>query len=226
MAGDTSGSAPDDDAASTGFLRTDTTRVEAFSDAVFAIAITILALDMRTPEHRPDRLMSALLQQWPVYLGYVTSFALIGVIWLNHHQAYTRIRTVDRGLHAANLAILLTTSALAFPTGVVSDTIQADPEGTDARTAVILYGLIAMAMCAGWAWTYEHLARHPDLLSEHADQRYIDHGRWRSYTGIVGYGLGAALGWLIQPGLGLVVFLLLPVFYFFTTEGMPRFGPR
>src|SRR5262245_30065213 len=86
-----------------GFRRTDTSRVAAFSDGVFAIAITILALEMRTPEHPAGGLFTALLHQWPVYLGYVTSFAYIGVIWLNHHQAFTRIRTVDRGLHVANL---------------------------------------------------------------------------------------------------------------------------
>jgi uncharacterized membrane protein len=218
--GSDGGSAPD---GSEGFLRTDTSRVEAFSDGVFAIAVTILALDMRTPEHSTGQLMTALLHQWPVYLGYVTSFAFIGVIWLNHHQAYTRIKTVDRGLHAANLTLLLTTAALAFPTGVVSDTMQADPEGPDAGTAVALYGLISVAMCASWLWVYEHLARHPSLLSERADRRYIKHGRLRSYAGMLGYGLGGALGWLMQPVIALGVFLVLPIFYFVTSEGMPRF---
>ncbi|MET8635577.1 TMEM175 family protein [Streptomyces sp. NPDC004096] len=63
------------------------------------------------------------MQQWPAYLGYLTSFASIGVIRLNHHQAFARIGVVDRGLRAADLTLLFTTAALPFPTGV-ADTLQ------------------------------------------------------------------------------------------------------
>jgi uncharacterized membrane protein len=80
------------------------------------------------------------------YLGYVASFSYIAVIWLNHHQAFVRIRTMDRGLHAANLFLLLTTSALAFPTVVVAKALKADVSGTDARIAVALYAGIAAAI--------------------------------------------------------------------------------
>jgi uncharacterized membrane protein len=205
-----------------GFARTDTGRVAAFSDAVFAIAITLLALEMRTPRHSPGQLLPALLHQWPVYLGYLTSFAYIGVIWLNHHQAFTRIRTVDRGLHAANLTLLLTTGALAFPTAVVSDAVQADPVGADARTAIALYALIAAAMCASWLWIYHHLTRNPGLLSARADPRYIRHGWLRSLAGVIGYAIGGALGWFTHPAIAMGVFLLLPAFYFATSEGLPR----
>ncbi|MGP4016440.1 TMEM175 family protein [Saccharopolyspora sp. 5N708] len=205
-----------------GFARTGTSRVEAFSDAVFAIAITILALDMRTPPHSTGQLLPALWHQWPVYLGYLTSFAYIGVIWLNHHQTFTRIRTVDRGLHAANLTLLLTTAALAFPTAVVSEAVQSDAIGADARTAVALYALIAAAMCASWLWIHTHLAHHPDLLSGRDDERYIRHGRLRSSAGVIVYALGGALGWFTHPAIAMGVFLLLPVFYFVTSEGLPR----
>ncbi|MFE9100986.1 TMEM175 family protein [Actinomadura geliboluensis] len=202
------------------FVRTDTGRVEAFSDAVIAIAITILALDMRTPEHAPGQLRQALLHQWPVYLGYVISFGYIGVIWLNHHQAFTRIRTVDRGLHSANLFLLLTTAALAFPTAVLSEAMQEDVDGTDARTAVALYAVIAAAMCGSWVWIYAHLGRHPDLLNARVEPHYLRHGQFRSVAGIVGYLLGGVLGWLVVPTIALGVFLLLPVFYFVTSEGL------
>ncbi|HCA85250.1 MAG TPA: DUF1211 domain-containing protein [Streptomyces sp.] len=185
-----------------------------------AIAITILALEMRPPEHGPDRLFQALLHQWPVYLGYLTSFGYIGVIWLNHHQAFTRIRTVDRGLHAANLALLLTTAALAFPTAVLSEALQENFTGTDARTAVALYALVAAAMCASWLWIYTHLSRHRDLLTSRAEPHYHRHGRLRAAAGIAGYALGGALGWLFHPAVALGVFALLPVFYFATSEGL------
>lgn len=204
------------------FQPADTGRVEAFSDAVLAIAITILVLGMSTPDHEPGRLLPALLHQWPVYLGYLTSFAYIGVIWLNHHQAFTRIRVVDRGLHVANLALLFTTAALPFPTSVLAEALQDDLTSTDARTAVALYALIAAAMCASWTWIFTHLARHQHILTDRIEPDYIRHGQLRSSLGLTSYLLGGLLGWLVAPAIALVVFLLLPVFYFLTSEGLPR----
>ena len=87
--------------------RSDTGRAEAFSDAVLAIVITLLVLDLQPPEHRPGQLLTALLDQWPTYLAYLTSFLYVGVVWLNHKAAFNRISQMDRGLHWANLAILL-----------------------------------------------------------------------------------------------------------------------
>lgn len=209
-----------------GFHTTDTGRTEAFSDAVFAIAITILALEMRTPDHAHGQLLAALAHQWPVYLGYLTSFAYIGVIWLNHHQAFTRIRIVDRGLHAANLALLFTTAALPFPTAVLSDALEEGLAGSDAASAIGLYALIAALMCASWVWIYVHLRRQPGILAEHARGDYVRHGVLRSGAGVVGYLVGGALGAVLTPVIALVVFLALPVFYFFTSEGFPRITPR
>lgn len=205
-----------------GFQATDTGRVEAFSDAVLAIAITILALEMSTPPHQIDGLLPALLHQWPAYLGYVTSFAYIGVIWLNHHQAFTRIRVVDRGLHAANLALLLTTAALPFPTGVLSEALQEEVSSPDARTAVVLYALIAASMCASWVWIYLHLARHPDILAPTIEPHYVRHGQLRSALGMLIYALAGVLGYVAAPVVALAVFLIMPVFYFATSEGIPR----
>jgi uncharacterized membrane protein len=212
-----------------GFQTTDTNRVEAFSDAVLAVAITILALQLGTPDHHPGGLLPALLGQWPVYLGYLISFAYIGVIWLNHHQAFTRIRTVDRGLHVANLALLFTTAALPFPTGVLSDALQEHlPQltNTDVRTAVALYALIAAGMCASWLWIYTYLAHHPGILTPSIEPRYVRHGQLRASIGVVAYLLGALLGWLVTPTIALAVFLFLPAFYFLTSEGIPRARTR
>lgn len=206
-------------AAQGAFAATETGRVEAFSDAVMAIAITILVLELRTPAHAPGHLLSALAHQWPVYVGYLMSFAYIGVIWLNHHQAFIRIGFVDRGLHAANLALLFTTAALAFPTAVVSDTLQESLGSADARTAVGLYALIAASMCASWLWIYAHLDHHPELRSSRCERDYVRHGWLRSLTGLLAYLAGGAAGWLIHPAIALAVFLVLPVFYFASSEG-------
>ena len=72
-------------------------RVEAFSDGVLAIAITLLVLDLRTAGH-PGHVGGDLLAQWPTYLAYVASFIYIGVVWVNHHALFTRIASVDTGL--------------------------------------------------------------------------------------------------------------------------------
>jgi uncharacterized membrane protein len=196
------------------FQATDTGRVEAFSDGVFAVAITFLALEMATPEHRTGELRSALLHQWPVYLGYLTSFAYTGVIWLNHHQAFTRIRVMDRELHMANLALLFATAALPFPTGVLADALREKFDSADVRTAVVLYAVVAAAMCTGWAWIYLHLALRPQLLGTNASARFAPQGVVRSLVGIVIYLLGGALGWEFNPAIALAAFLFLPLFYF------------
>ena len=97
---------------------TESTRVEAFSDGVFAIAITLLVLDLKAPMSH-GKFLHDLLSQWPAYVAYLASFAYVGVIWVNHHQLFTRIARVNAGLLWRNLALLLTTSVLPFPTAVI-----------------------------------------------------------------------------------------------------------
>ncbi|MFC9324108.1 TMEM175 family protein [Kitasatospora sp. NPDC057015] len=203
------------------FTRSETARAEAFSDGVLAIAVTILVLGLTDPPHEPGGLGRALLRQWPVYLGYLASFSYVAVIWLNHHQAFVRIRAMDRGLHAANLLLLFTTGALAFPTAVVSDALRSDASGPDARVAVLLYAVIAAGMCGSWILFYGHLHRHPELLDPDVESSYVVHGRLRSLGGAVAYLLAGAVGMLLSPLLALVVFIALPVFYFLTSEGLP-----
>lgn len=206
------------------FSRSDSARLEAFSDGVFAIAVTILVLEIHDPVHADGGLAHALLAQWPAYLGYLASFAYVAVIWLNHHQAFARIRKVDRGLQAANLLLLCTTAALAFPTGVLSDALQEDIEGADSRTAVLMYALIAAAMCASWLLMYTYLRHRPYLLDPAVEPSYVRHGQLRSALGLAAYLLAGFVGWLTLPPLALAVFAVLPVFYFVTSEGLPRRG--
>ncbi len=207
------------------FRRADTARLEAFSDGVFAIAVTILVLELKDPVHRPGGLAHALAEQWPAYLGYLASFSYVGVIWLNHHQAFVRVRTVDRGMQGANLLLLFTTAALAFPTGVLSDALQESVTGDDARTAVALYALVGAAMCVSWLLIYGHLRRRPALLDPAVEADYVRHGQLRSAMGVAAYLLAALIGWLFTPLAALAVFILLPIFYFVTSEGIPNLRP-
>jgi uncharacterized membrane protein len=128
-----------------------TARAEAFSDGVFAIAITLLVLDLNVPESDLDELWRGILDQWPAYLGYVTSFAAIGGIWLAHHGIFRRLRYVNEHVMRLNLLLLMAVSFLPFPTRLVAETIgNEDAE----RVAVVFYGLalLAIALAIGGLW--------------------------------------------------------------------------
>lgn len=98
---------------------TSSRRLEAFSDGVFAIAITLLVLDLAVPPREDSAdggLGSALAHQWPAYFAYLVSFLVIGIIWINHHAVFDRVRRINRPVMFANLALLLMVSVIPFPT--------------------------------------------------------------------------------------------------------------
>jgi uncharacterized membrane protein len=101
-----------------------TSRLEAFSDGVFAIAITLLVLDLAVPpvtEAERDGLWAALGHEWPSYFAYLVSFLVIGIIWINHHTMLTLVERVDRPVLFANLLLLLTVSVIPFPTRLLAE---------------------------------------------------------------------------------------------------------
>jgi uncharacterized membrane protein len=132
----------------------DTNHREGFSDNVFAVAITLLAFDLHASA-RGASLAQRLAEPWPSYVAFLVSFALIGVVWLTHHQMFRDIRAADPGLIVANLALLLIVTAYPFPTRVVAEAFQTGT-GADHRTAALVYGFwnvaIGLALNALW-WT-------------------------------------------------------------------------
>ncbi len=106
----------------------ETSRLEAFSDGVFAIAITLLVLELKVPhmdsgsvEPTPEALAHGLLAQWPAYLALVTSFFSILLMWVHHHTLFKMVRQTDAKLLYANGLLLLTVSVVPFPTAVVAE---------------------------------------------------------------------------------------------------------
>src|SRR5215211_1586279 len=96
-------------------------RLEAFSDGVFAIAITLLVLDIHVPTPQPGaNLADELGAQWPSYAAYVVSFLTIGIIWINHHAMFRRAREVDHGIMTLNLLLLLCVGVLPFTTALMA----------------------------------------------------------------------------------------------------------
>jgi uncharacterized membrane protein len=194
----------------------ESSRVEAFSDGVFAIAITLLVLDLKAPASRGE-VLHGLLAQWPAYVAYLASFGYIGVIWVNHHNLFTRIARVNGPLLWRNLTLLLATSVLPFPTAVVSSAFQhGSPQ--DQRTAVVFYGLVGAAAAATWLALFHFLSRAPYLLEDEVHAAFFAAERRRAVLGVTLYALSAVVA-IRYPVAGLVIACILPVFYGLTSTG-------
>ena len=129
-----------------------TTRLETFSDGVFAIAATLLVLEFSVSATSGPRLGHALLHLWPSYLAYVTSFLTIGIIWINHHYCVQTIARADRTLLFLNLLLLLTVGFLPFPTKLVAQYLQQPGEQTAAYAYAASF--IAMSIVYNAWWRY------------------------------------------------------------------------
>ena len=127
-------------------------RLEAFSDGVFAIAITLLVLTIPAPNDF-EHLGHALTNQWPAYAAYLVSFAVIGIMWLNHHTIFGHFDHVDRNLAYLNLALLATVAFVPYPTGVFGEALR---RGAGERTAAVFYSLVMTVNAIAWTalWLY------------------------------------------------------------------------
>ena len=193
----------------------ETTRTEAFSDAVLAIAITLLVLDLRVPIRNTlhGSLASALAHEWPNYAAYVTSFLIIGIIWVNHHAVFQLIARIDRTALFLNLLLLMTVVAIPFTTALLSEYLTA---GRDARTAALVYSAVMLAMSASFAALYTYLARHPALLAAGVDPAGVRRSIVRfSAVGLALY-VSTMLIALISAPLCLAAHLLIGLYYCFS----------
>ena len=108
----------------------DMNRLNNLSDGVFAIAMTLLALELRVPRGTDGaHLAHELLELWPSYAAFLTSFVTIGIIWLNHHRLFALIRCVDSRLLLCNTLLLLIVTAVSFPTSLVAEYVTMIVEG-------------------------------------------------------------------------------------------------
>jgi uncharacterized membrane protein len=189
--------------------RSETARIEAFSDGVFAIAITLLIIEIHVParEHA-ETLGHELLRIWPSYAGYLTSFLTIGVMWINHHHVFTYIVRSDRTLLLLNTLLLLMIAFVPFPTAVLAQFVETD----GARAAAVLYGatLTLTAICFFVWWRYASSGRR--LIGDHvSDDELAD--ITRAYTpGTLLYG-GSALVAFASPWVSAVLYFVIAVFY-------------
>lgn len=198
-----------------------TGRLEAFSDGVLAIAITLLVLDVHVPPLTANTsgtaLLHALGRQWPTYLAYLISFLTIGIMWINHHNIFRLIGRSDHKLIVINLLLLLCISFVPFPTSLIADSFRKPAESV----AAVIYGgwFTLTAVCYGWLWHY--VSRRPSLLDPRAQATTVRTVSWRYQIGAPTYAIAAIAG-IWSPTITLVICLLLAVFYLFPSSSGAR----
>lgn len=178
-------------------------RLEAFSDGVFAIAITLLVLELGVAAGNEDRLLEAVLDQWPSYLAYVTSFLTIGVIWMQHSEIVATLRTADATLYRLNLLVLLLASFLPFPTKLVAEYIG---EQSTERVAVTFYGLVLLGLSLAVLAFVRYAAENPRLVKHDTDATRVEEALTHT-PGIVLYVVGIIVG-LLAPTAGVILYLV------------------
>ena len=187
----------------------ETGRAEAFSDGVLAVAITLLALDLRVEATGHGSLVHQLGQTWPSFVAYVVSFFVIGVIWVNHHTLFALVARVDRVLLFENLVLLMFVTTLPFTTSTLADFVL--ESGSNARWAVLLYGVSNIGMAFSFTAMLSQIV-HRGLLVHPVAPEVGNLAIRRFGLGTIAYPVATALG-LLWPPLMLVTIGALTVYY-------------
>jgi uncharacterized membrane protein len=144
-----------------------TGRLETFSDGVFAVAATLLVLEFTVKHGKHLDLDSQLLDLWPAYLAYITSFVTIGIIWMNHHHTVSLLGRVDRTMLFINNLLLLTITFLPFPTRLVGEDLRrADATAADEKTAVLAYSATFVVMATLHMVWWGYARRNRRLIAD------------------------------------------------------------
>jgi uncharacterized membrane protein len=184
-----------------------TSRMEAFSDGIFAIASTLLVLDLAIPAASLPDIGQRLLDQWPIYLAYLVSFATIGQAWLGHSVITEYLDRADSILLRLNLVLLLFVSVLPYPTHMLAEYFSSD---NAERVAVTVYGLNLLAI-NGFISVLWHYA-----VAEHLVRRDNSEADVRSLTSkldpsLVSYAVVIGIG-LLQPKVAVALYLAIALF--------------
>jgi uncharacterized membrane protein len=182
-------------------------RLEGLSDGVFAIAITLLVLELGVGPGAHDHLLRSILHEWPSYLAYITSFLTIGVIWLQHSAITHALRTADVTLYRLNLLVLLLASFLPFPTKLVAEFFgERDPE----RVAVVFYGLVLMGLSVALTAFVRYAAEHRRLVKDEVEAEAVESALTHQPSFLL-YGVAIGVSFLL-PTVAVVLYLATAVY--------------
>ena len=185
-------------------------RVEAFSDGVLAVAITLLAFNLHAGVRSHVALATQIRQQWPSFAAYVLSFFIIGVVWMNHHYLFTLTNTVDRRLMLYNLLLLLFVVTIPYATATYADYVLLS--GADARTAVLVYIFVMEGMAISRFLICRHIFKAGLNRSPVPEQEVRKLFRRYGFA-VVAFPLIAAVAIAIDARLVLLLHALLVMYY-------------
>ncbi|HLX13427.1 MAG TPA: TMEM175 family protein [Bacteroidota bacterium] len=188
----------------------ETGRVEAFSDGVFAIAMTLLVLDLKLPHvDNSHNLFAALLSQWPTFIAFLNSFVTVLIIWMNHHNLFSQyIVKTNNVFMLMNGLLLLTVTVIPFPTSLV-----AEYYGTpNAIAAAALYSgtFLLMAIAFNMIWYYASNSHR--LLKKTVTREQIESIKRQYYLGPSAYSVAFVLSFINVPA-SLIIIVALMIFY-------------
>lgn len=188
----------------------ETGRVEAFSDGVFAVAITLLVLNIQIPPEvlKDPNLLQFLLSKWAVYLAFVASFATVGIMWINHHRLFTQIKRVNTTLFVLNLLLLFIIVFVPFPTALLAQSLVL----LNQHVAALLYSgtFVLLAIVFNLLWHYA--AYHHRLLDTKANPDEVRSITRQYMFGPLFYLIAFGLAWFSTPAS--IIFNLLLAGYF------------
>jgi uncharacterized membrane protein len=184
-------------------------RIEAFSDGVIAIIVTIMVLELKVPKGEG---MAALLALWPTFLAYALSYVYVAIYWVNHHRLFSHARVVSNGLLWANISLLFTLSLVPFATAYLG-------EHHFGRDATLLYLVVMLLPAISYSALQAVIRR--DGVQGSAARRYHDATSRKGYAATLIYALGLPLSF-VSPWLGIACAALVALFWCLPSSRLDR----
>jgi uncharacterized membrane protein len=202
-------------------------RLEAFSDGVFAIAITLLVIEIAVPTVSGSHLLSELVRERPTYVAYFVAFMSIGVVWIEHSALTEALDHVDAGFQRLNLLLLLLVGFLPFPTRVMEEYLNlVEIRHGGQRVAVGFFGIVLFLMSL-MLIVLARYAEHEGLFGSDAAEERSEENRVRHKLApsLVFYAVATVCG-VIQPYVGVALYIAIGVFLLVPVATLPRLRRR
>lgn len=191
-------------------------RLNALIDGIFAIALTLLVLDLPKPAHSA-RLVHDLLNAWPSYVAYLVSFITIGILWIEHHGMMSAVRGINRRFLERTLIFLLFISIIPWPTALAAD--YADRAVPEARAVAVLYAATMLMMGLTFAWGWSYLVAYPELVAELA-RPALPAGARRALLGGLVYLIAIAVAFL-SPKASFAIDAIVAIYFAASRSRVP-----